>query len=98
VKLQLGCLHLVKGVVARECRLLWALIGNLQPRGVALPLRAGPGLLDSVPDGVLEGVFGRQLVLIDLHKLSSLDEHLGELVLEDVLVGDECRRLRRAAS
>ena len=40
VKLQLGCLHLVKGVVARECRFLWALVGNLQPRGVALPLRA----------------------------------------------------------
>ena len=28
VKLQLGGLHLVKGVVARVCRFLWALEGN----------------------------------------------------------------------
>ena len=43
-------------------------------------------------------MFGGQLVHVDLLRLASHDEHLGGLVLEDVLVGDECRRLWRSAS
>ena len=34
----------------------------------------------------------------DLLKLASHDEHLGELVLDDVPLGVECQRLRRSSS
>ena len=44
------------------------------------------------------GVSGVLLLHVNLLRLASNDEHLGNLVLEDVLVGVECRRLQRSAS
>jgi hypothetical protein len=58
----------------------------------------GSGLLDSVPEGVDEGASGGQLVHVNLHGLVSHDEHLGSVVLENVLEGGECWRFRRSAS
>jgi hypothetical protein len=61
VKLQLEGLHLIKGVVARDCRFSWALVGDLQPRGVALPLMADQGSL-TVFLGFLVTVFTEVLI------------------------------------
>ena len=47
---------------------------------------------------LIVSVFGVQLVHVDLLRLAPHNEHLGKLVLDDVLVGVECRRLRRSAS
>ena len=44
------------------------------------------------------GVFGTQLVHVDLLRLAPHDEHLGVLVLDNVLVGVEFRLLQRSAS
>ena len=44
------------------------------------------------------GVSGVQLLHVDLLRLVLNDERLGERVLDDVLVGVECRRLLRSAS
>jgi hypothetical protein len=87
VKLQLGGLHLVKGVVARDCRFLWALVGNLQPRGVALPLRADQGSLTAFlmfPVTMFPRVLivGAYLAFTSTSSnLPFLEKHVGELVL-----------------
>ena len=66
--------------MARDGRYSWALVG-------------GSGFLESVPEGVDDGVVGGQLVHVDLH-----DEHFGSVVLDDVQGGGECRRSQLIAS
>jgi hypothetical protein len=96
VKLRHGGLHLVKGVVARDCRFLWALVGNLQPRGVALPLWADQDSLTAflmffvtMFPWVL--IVGAYCVHVDFLEPVPTGEHVVELVLDNVLVGVECR-------
>jgi hypothetical protein len=98
VKLRHVGLHLVKGYVARDCRFLWALVGNLQPRGVALPLRADQDsltafLMFSVTVFPWVLIVGAYCVHVDLLKPALTGEHVVELVLDDVLVCVECRRV-----
>ena len=85
--------------MARDCRFLWALVGNSQPRGVALPSRADQGSLtaflifplDNVPEGV--DCWCVLSVHVDVLEPALTGEHVGELVLGDVLVGVDCRRI-----
>ena len=83
--------------MARECRFLWALVGNLQPRGVALPLRADQDslivFLTMFLWVLIVSVFGGQLLHVDLLRFVPHDEHLGELVLGPNLLASDLTSL-----
>ena len=96
VKLQLGGLHLVKGMVAGGTR------GKLTTQSGAT-VEGGPGLvlvsvLDVPRNNVHWGVDSRRVLSdqrrhVGLLEPALLGKHVGELVLDNVRAGVDCRRV-----